>query len=270
MPTPAAAILHGDFSTPLLLERDITRRLNGLDGGTLRYLADSETAFTTGQVIGGLEVEDCRRQQDGTLYEFSLSMYGVDGVKPERQLRGFPDVAKNMMDWDTVEDAYITTNSNKFLEGQSGSYGGVTVCVSALPRRLHGNYYEVRGRFVGLISNKPRQRTMTANGQTISGDLMVVNLPGGWTTPRKSVAQLPKLVVRDRYLTTSPPPTHLLPGPATPIGAPSVKFMTFSGVDVTSYWPGGWHLASLSSQQIGDRGLYANDWVYEYQFPVTP
>lgn len=267
---PTAAILHGDFSQPLLLERDITRRLNGLDAGTLRYLASTENAFAPGQLIGGLEIEDCQRTQDGGLYEFALQLVGVDGVKPARRLRGFPEKQYVLNDWDQIEDAWITTDEHMFQQGQLGSFGGTTVCVAALPRPLYGSYFEVRGRFVGILSPKGRQRTMSVNGQTISGDLMVVNLPGGWNTPRKSVAQLPKLVVRDRYFSTSPPPTTLLPGPATPPNAPQVKVMTFSGTDVTHYWPGGWYLASISNQEIGESSLHATDWIYEYQFPITP
>ena len=46
--------------------------------------------------------------------------------------------------------------------------------------------------------------------------------------------------------------------------------MTFSGTDVTHYWPGGWYLASISNQEIGESSLHATDWIYEYQFPITP
>ena len=265
-------IRHGG-TAPLLTEKRLIRRANGLDGGTLRYSATSADAFHDGDTLAdapGLIVQDCEYELDGTDFDFSLSVLGVDGAKAERRLDGFPDPHYSLTDWDRVEDAWLTRTPGKITEGMTGSFGGSTVCVSCNPKPLEAGWYEVRGSFVGIIRPKPRQRTITVNGQTISSDKLVVNLPGGWTTPQKGVAQLPKIVVRDRYFGMSLAPTQLIPGPATPPNPPAIKVFTLSGVDVTRYWPGGWHLSSLGDDQIADRSLHAVDWVYEYQWPVTP
>lgn len=267
-----AIIAHGD-TVPLLTDKRIVRRLDGLDTGTLRYTTTNPNAFAEGQALldaPGLIVQDCECEQDGDDYDFTLSVLGIDGGKASRRLKGFPDPHYSLTDWDRVEDAWLTSNPNQIVEGQLGSFGGTTVCISANPKPVYIGWYEVRGSYIGIIRQKPRQRTISVNGQTISGESITVNLPGGWTTPQKGQAQLPKLVVRDRYLGFTPPPTNLIPGPAQPPNAPQVKFFTVSGTDVTRYWPGGWHLASLGSEQIADKGIYAVDWIYEYQYPITP
>lgn len=272
MAAPPSSIIRGDLSQPVLIGRQLRRRFDDLDQGTLKYVSNSRDSFTPGQALAtmpGLTVDDVDSVEDGGgLWEHTLTVIGRLGG--ERRKRGFPDPTYSLTDWDKVEDVWITTNARKITQGQIGSFGGNTVCVSVNPKPLWGSWFEVRGTFVGIIQNKPRQRTITVNGQTISGDKLVVQLPGGWTTPQRGQAQLPKLVVKDRYYGIAAPPTALIPGPAEPPDPPAVKFFTVSGLDVTRYWPGGWHLASISNEQISDRALNATDWVYEYQYPVTP
>lgn len=270
-------IEHGhDLATPLFLDEDITERSEGLDTGTLHFLARDRHAFITGVMVpveayAGLKIMNLRRVNDGSAYEFWLDVKGVNGPKAARRLEGFPEVTHSFTDWDHVEDAWITNNPNQIVEGQIGTFGGSTVCGTARSKPLTSpGWYEVRGSFSGIIRPKPMQRSISVNGQTISGDRITVNLPGGWTTPRKGVVQLPKIVVRDRYHSLSPPPTNLIPGPLKPPNAPQVLFLSVTGTDLTQYWPGGWHLASLASEQMADRGMYVTDWIYEYQYPATP
>lgn len=268
-------IEHGhDLATPLFLTEDITRRADGLDSGTISFLARDREAFTVGSMLsapyGGLRVMDFRRVVDGPAYEFYLAVEGVNGPKPTRRLKGFPNPVYSFTEWDRCEDAWITANPNQIVEGSIGGFGGSMVCVSVNPKPLGVGWYEVRAQYLGIMRAKPRQRSITVNGQTISSDSLTVNLPGGWTTPRKGVAQLPKIVVRDRYLGFNPPPTNLIPGNATPLNPPTINFITVNGTDVTQYWPAGWYLSSIASEQIGDKSIYAVDWIYEFQYPKTP
>lgn len=265
-----AIISHGG-TEPLLMERSITRRRNGLDGGTLRYTAASEAAFSEGQFIGGLEVKECERVQDGTDYDFTLSMLGIDGSKPVRMLDGYPDITYNYTDWDRAEVAYLTNNARQITEGSVGSFGGTTVCVSANPKQIHTGWYEVRGSFLGIIRAKPRQRTITVNGAVHSPSVpIVVNLLGGWNSYAKGTFQLPRIVVQDRYFGFTSPPTGLIPGPAIPPNAPTVKVIGFNNMPVTLQWPNGWHLAAIGDEQIGDRSLHASVWTYEYVMKALP
>lgn len=272
MPAPTASIIRGDTSVPVLIGRRIKKNADTLDTGTLNFVSVNEDEFQIGQVIDqlpGLYVDSVdSNEQGGGLWEHAVEVIGKLGG--ERRMKGFPDIQYALTDWDRVEDSWITSNADKIKEGQVGNFGGTVVCLNANSKRISPGWYEVRGSFVGLIRPKPRQRTITVNGQTISGERLVINLPGGWSEPQKGQAQLPKIVVKDRYLGFTPPPTHLIPGPAVPPNPPSVNFFTVTGQDVTRYWPGGWHLASLAGEQIADKGLHAVDWIYEYQYPVTP
>lgn len=267
-----AIISHGD-TAPLLTERRITRRLDGLDTGVIRYTTTDPDAFSEGQSLPdapGLIIQQAELDQDGLDFDFTLSVLGVDGVKPARRLKGFPDRRYNLLDFDRVEDAWLTSNPSLIQEGQTGNFGGTTVCLSASDKLIHPGWYEVRGSFIGILRNrKDRKRVIRSNGFTVSGDTITVNLPGGWTTPRKGQAQLPQVVVEDTYIGFNPPPTHLIPGPATPPNAPNVKVITVTGDDVTSYWPAGWYLSSVGGNQIGERGLWESTWIYTYQMPYT-
>lgn len=276
MPSELALIIkHGSFATPLLLEKRITRKANGLDTGTLSYLSGGIVdAFTTGSVITdapGLRIEDVDREQDGGDYLYTLSVLGIDGSKGERQLPGYPRIQHNLSDWDHAEDAYLTANPLRLQQGGYGSMGGTMICTAAESQRIAPGWYEVRGQFTGIITPKPMTRQITVNGNTISGDKITVNMPGGWTTPQKSNVQLPKLVVRDRYYGSTPPPYGLIPGNATPPGSPMPRIIngTTAG-DITHNWPHGWTLSSLAGEQLGNASLWAVDWIYEYNWPVTP
>lgn len=274
-----AELIHAESAADLILldERPKFRmRYDGLDTASLRYLANSEDAIVQGGLVPdapGFVVDEVQPQQvDDLHFEIEATVIGLRSTKAVRRLPGYPKPAPSMDDWDTVSDGWITANPRQFSLGQRGSFGGNTVCVSAPSEKLHPllGLYKVFPTYKGFLANKPRNRVVTVNGQTISGDNIVVNLPGGWSTGRKATVQLPKVVVKDTYFGTTPPPTGSLPGNLVPIGAPAVKFITFNGSDLTSHWPARWHLAAINSEEIGQSGLYKNEWVYEYAHPTTP
>lgn len=275
MPAPALQSAFGNHGSLLLLSGSVESNAHGLDTFNGRYqgIAAAGSGLIGGQPVPGFEgftIDTARPEMLGAYRVWEVRGRGIEGGKAERRLDGFPDPHYSLTDWDRVDDAWLTRTPSKITEGMTGSFGGSTVCMACNPKPLGSGWYEVRGSFVGIIRPKPRQRTITVNGQTISSDKLVVSLPGGWTTPQKGVAQLPKIVVRDRYFGMSMAPTQLIPGPAMPPNPPAIKVLTLSGVDVTKYWPGGWHLSSLGDDQISDRSLHAVDWVYEYQWPATP
>jgi hypothetical protein len=244
---------------------------DGLDTLVLPYAAPTRGAFADGATApapwSSFRIADIDQEQDGDEWLLTLN---CEGLAAERRRRGFPRIVENAADWDTAEDGYITTNANRFQAGQiSGAYGGTCVCLSASSSLLRTGIYEWNARFVGIISAKPRTRSISVAGRTVSGDAVTVNLPGGWTTPRKGEAQLPQVTVTDTYITSSPPPTNLLPGPAVPPNAPAVKNIPLSGSNLTYHWPNGWMLASITGEQLPGSSLWKNTWTYQWQLPVT-
>jgi hypothetical protein len=269
MAAPASILYVGDWTAPRLIAKRITQRFGELDTARLRYVSTASTPFSDGQAAPGMSgfyLDEVESEQQGGRYIHDCSAVGLAGQK---RTKGHPQRNDEYLDWDTVTDEYLTTNANVFRSGQLGSYGGTTVCTSATSVPVLGGIFRVRGTFRGIITAKVRERTISSNGQTVSGDTITVNLPGGWNTPRKGQAQLPKVTVTDKYRGTSAPPTNLIPGPATPPNAPAVKIISVFG-DVTRYWPAGWHLAGVSGTQIGTSGLWESEWHYEYQYPATP
>ena len=208
MPTPESYYLKGNLTEPVMTARSIKRRADGLDAGTATFISLNEDEFTLDAAISqlrGMRAREIDTDQDGVIYEHKITVEGLLG-NSERRPKGYPQITTNLTDWDRIEDSVITRNPNRFTAGQTGSYGGNAVCVTAVHHELFGGIYEWKASFIGLISSKPRQRTITVNGQTISSDKITVTLPGGWTTPKKGVAQLPKVVCRDSYFGFTPPP----------------------------------------------------------------
>ena len=275
MPAVPAAILFGAFSEPLLMEASFTDNLEGVDTAELEFVTDSMSSFVNGTAppgYPGMRIKTIRPKNDGGgVWGHVLSCYGLLNAKNERRLEGYPKRVINLADWDTVEDVWVSNNRRKFWPGQAGTYGGNMVCVSAPDEPVYGVYYKVTGRFQGILEVKPDQRTITCGGNQVSGDAIQVNLPGGgtsWTDYRKANVNLPRIVVTDRRLTTSPPPTHLVPGAVSPPNPPSIKAINPSGNGLTSNWPNGWSF-TLESNQLAS-GLYDNRLIYEYVWYRTP
>lgn len=274
MPELAASILKGNWSGLTITGRRIRRRGDGLDSGVVNFATTVAVPFTIGQAISaipGMYVDDVDSVEDGGgVYEHAVNCSGLLGTT-FRQVLGYPDPKINIDDWDTVEDEVLSTNPHYFRKGQFGTYGGTTVCISAnaKPANYSRTIFRVKGSFKGIVESKGYRRTVTCNGQTISGDSITVPLENGWNTARKGVASLPKIVVTDTYLATSPPPTQNTPGTLVPPAAPPIRLLTFSGADVTSHWPSGW-VFTTGYRKMPDVALYENDWIYEWTPKFTP
>jgi hypothetical protein len=165
--------------------------------------------------------------------------------------------------WDTMEQSALTTNPNHFYRGQRQ---GNFVCIDAtrISKRV-GAWLEVRGKFAGLRGYRQPIREISCNGHVITADLLAVNLEQGWADSRKGQAQLPRVVVTDRRFTTQAPQTQAVPGMRTPIAAPPVRNITFSGSDVRSMWPHGWSYTCAGNQPFGiDVQLWVVSDIYEW------
>lgn len=270
----SAILTHSDgFTQPVLAPGKRIRRLsNGLDAGTALFTGLHENDFAVGQQIAalpGMFVDEVDSVQNGDIYDHTVACSGL--LTGERMVLGYPKKKINLEDWDTVEAEMLTTNERRYRKGMAGNFGGTTVCISASsePANAHGTVFRVRGSFKGIIEPKGYRRVVTCNGMVISGDQITVNLPQGWTTPRKGTAALSKIVVTDTYFATSPPPTSDVPGMRAPPDAPAVKVLTFSGTDVTSHWPSGW-VFTCGYRKLAETSLYENDWIYEWTPQYTP
>lgn len=241
---------------------------DGVDTLSLSYAAPTRTAFTRGAAAPSpwtsFIISDIDQTQDADEWLLNLQ---CEGLQSEKQTKGHPQIDDRSDGWDTVQDEYITSNRRKFQRGQTGNYGGTTICTAVSETKLSTNVYKVRGTFTGLITPKNYSRSVTCNGQTFNGDY-VVNLESGWGTARRSQIDLPRLLVTDTYYTTSKPDTSNIPGNATPPNAPNVRVITFTG-EVISHWPNGWSL-TISYRQLPGVTLYEVDYIYEYKLAETP
>lgn len=269
---------HGiDFATaPVLMERPvISQRADQLDAcDNLVYLSTNANAFVEHQALAdapGLTVDQVERQQlDGEVYEYRIKGIGIFGGKASRQMRGYPKIKKSKTTWDEVQDAWLTTNNNLFFPGKSGAYGGTTICVEAGPEEIYPGIYKMSATFRGIIVAKARTRVISCNGNSVTGDTIVVPVSGGWYTPRRGEVEIPAVVVQDTICEQGGPPTVQVGTLVTPPFAPNIRIVSFSGDDLTWHYPGGGWRFSCGGKQLESSNMYENTYTYTYQLLRTP
>ena len=272
---PQDAIINlGDRSQPYEIDGPRLReRADDLDQLTLSYAAGSEFSFAKNTSApspwSGFTIVDLDKELDGDEWIFSLQCEGVR-TGGDRVI-GKITPRKNLEDWDSVSFEVITTNPDKYQPGQylPGPWQAM-VCTSALPRFARGMWYKLQVEGQGLVRAKDRIRTITCNGQTISGDAVTWNFPGGWDTPVKGVIDLPQIQVIDTYRGMVPPPTAEVPGSKTPPATPPLRNLgTVIVNNAVRYWPNGWKF-TCSGKQLGNSSLWENQLIYTVQWAALP
>ncbi len=269
------AILKHGATTPLLTDNSYDSNLAGLDTASLVYACcASRDAYKVGQAApgyAGLIIDKVGHKQDGDEWELSLSCNGIYGNKGQRQSLGYPKTTINQEDFDGVEDEVISASRSFFHRGGFGAYGGSMICVSASsePINYSKTYWRNRGRFLGIIEQKPYKRQITCNNKVITGDSITWPLEGGWGTAQKASVALPSVVVSDTYLTTNAPQTGRIPGAQSPPNPPSIRFINATTTDPRYYWPNGWGL-TVQAEQVAGVSLWRVTYIYEYQHRILP
>lgn len=131
--------------------------------------------------------------------------------------------------------------------------------------------------YKGMIEAKPFKRIITCNGQTMStGEPIIWDFPGGWTSALPASVNLPKVVCTDTYLTTDTLATNQIPYSeaegATPPDPPSIRTLVIFGtIDrLTYHWPNGWSRVDEGHvDSIPGASVHLKRRVSEYVWPVT-
>jgi hypothetical protein len=100
-----------------------------------------------------------------------------------------------------------------------------------------------------------------------------LNQPGGWPNAAlPSQFSLPKIVVQDSYVSTTPPNTFAIPGMLTPPNPPPIQnFYWQDSMDrIVFNWPWGWKLAGIDADNIPGSSIWATTYTYEFQWSVLP
>ncbi len=81
---------------------------------------------------------------------------------------------------------------------------------------------------------------------------------------------LPQISVTDTYISTTPPPTALVPSSWIPLDAPSVTVVSLTGGNDIYHYPSGWKVLNLVSEQIPGQSLWLISLTWGYQRSNTP
>ena len=274
MAAPPAHYLYG--GTSLMLESyTITGRLYGLDTVRAVFNSGSATGIIPGATLPsplpGLKAREVETERMGSLYRHRVDAIGFVNGKSSDSLPGFPRFEYSGEDWDTFTDKKLTTSKTLIQPGNMGSEGGLFFCVKSSATEVEPGvgWYEVEGTYIGLGTNKPVGTTISVNGATYSADSISQVPDGAWNPPQKGTIDLPEVVVSKHYLTTSPPPTNLIPGAGVLPGLPPVKSIYLFGTDIVRHWPAGWSYDGIDSKQVMDKPLYDTTIKLRYKHQYT-
>jgi len=81
---------------------------------------------------------------------------------------------------------------------------------------------------------------------------------------------LPQISVTDTMISTSAPPTHLVPSNWIPDNAPTITVVSISGTNDIYHYPAGWKVLNLQSEQIPGQNLWLISLTWGYQRANTP
>jgi hypothetical protein len=81
---------------------------------------------------------------------------------------------------------------------------------------------------------------------------------------------LPQISVTDTFISTTPPPTALVPSSWIPPDAPTVTVVGITGTNDIYHYPSGWKVLNLVSEQIPDQSLWLISLTWGYQRGNTP
>lgn len=131
--------------------------------------------------------------------------------------------------------------------------------------------------YKGMMEPKPFKRVISCNGQTMSsGEPIIWDFPGGWTSSLPASVNMPKVVCTDTYLTTDTLATNQIPYSqaegATPPDPPAIRTMViFGSIDrLTYHWPNGWSRVDEGHvDSIPLVAVHLKRRVSEYVWPVT-
>lgn len=265
----------------------LSRKDDDLDSLTLNWQTDREDSFAPGFAppdYPTFRIKEVETEEDmpGECYLHRLNCQGIKGERPSKCVRD--GTRETLEGFDEGSEEWITLTPGDFLPGRIMTGHSNMVCVDVdKPRPWTAlNFWKIRCNFRGIIGSKPTKRRIKVNEQimqqgdgsgTAGGDF-TVSLPGGWGTPHKGSVSLPKIVVSDCFVSTTPPPTVTIPGPLEPPDPPNIQTLEISGsaaelAKFTYHWPNGWKLADLDSDQIPGTSLYLITQTYEFVWPVT-
>ena len=250
----------------------IKRSLSALDEGTLTYCVPTKYYFTPGQApptYPFMRIHDC--DEDDTAGDFIVTLacrglangagFKVIGKKWSKTAFGF----------DECNVTVVATDNIVYQSGDSlAGYPLMFLVEQQEDDLLDATYRVLSLKYQGIAWGKLTQRVITVNENIQSHDSLIVTFPDGWDTARKGQMSWPTIVVSDTITTTTPPPTHLIPGAATPPNAPTIQFLTLSGADLTYHWPHEWKLSAITGPELFlGAGVYNTTLNYEWQWPTT-
>jgi hypothetical protein len=253
-----------------------TRRRDGLDSGTLEWFNPSLAAYTPGDAppgYSGLVIQEVEIEEDYPgRYVHRLQCLGVLGNKPNRRVKS---VFRQTTDtFDEGNEEWIMLGQGLIAMGSTPAAHPTMVCVDRSEELLEAGFYHVTASYRGLLGARGYKRRISVNENIINpSEPVYLNQPGGWPNAAlPSQFSLPKIVVQDSYVSTTPPNTFAIPGMLTPPNPPPIQnFYWQDSMDrIVFNWPWGWKLAGIDADNIPGSSIWATTYTYEFQWSVLP
>jgi hypothetical protein len=256
---------------------DTTETATNLDQGVYEIACATRDAVVAGDAfpspLSGIKVKEVRAKKLAGYYLLTCTGEGlisgtskIIGARWTKDPHGYDVLSvsrvvatdASLPSWGSVADvsSEIEAGSTMFFLSAQEAY------------KLDGAWKVREENYQGVKTDKLLDREITVNESIQSpADPITVSLPDGFSTASKAKVSLPRIVVRDTFITFTAPDTTIIPGRATPPNAPSIQSFTITGSLVRN-WPYQWKLASITDAQLiyGVTGVTARRVTLTYEF----
>lgn len=303
MPAPASIISHGE--TGFRLRSDVPRRrarqIHDLEQTWCMAVAN---AFNLGDAppdypnMRIVEIEPLDTYESSS-HALRINCEGFLGN--ETHIETSRRESQPEEGWDVLNLGIITRNPElaRWMKGAQyqletgatiGGYERMWITDRDVDAHRARDYFELGLTLKGLRYDKPFKRRINTTGQTVTNDefpgIIISGVYSGFppvptgyamfgpqVIPGTVAAEfdLPQISVTDTFVSTTPPPTELVPGYWIPSNAPTVNIITTSfQSDRTYHYPSGWKVLNLQSEQIPGQHIWLISLTWGYQIPSTP
>jgi len=300
MPSPSPIISHG-LSVERMRADLLRRRARQIHEIEQTWDMDSPDAFTLGDAppdYPNMRIVEIDPLDTYTSGSHALRIQCEGFLGSETYIETYRRESQPEEGWDTMQLGIITLDPNhpRWRKGaQLQNDGGIVLAGFDRMWITDREAEELRAKdfqqlsltFKGLRYDKAVKRRINTTAQALSDgnfDSAILIQPvftGPASNPTLAGSKtylmggamefdLPQISVTDTMISTSAPPTSLVPSDWIPPDAPPITVLSLSGGADIYHLPNGWKVLNLVSEQIAGQALWLISITWGYQRANTP
>lgn len=251
----------------------VRRRWDGLDELSGTYFADSFTALAPGDNCpspwASFKVRDVEvNTEPEDMAELRVTGVGVLGTKGQRRVSS--SWTNTQEGFDEGVEVWITNTRTNFDIGSQSTTEPAMYVTDATFDELDVDfqYYRCTAKLKGILKTKDQKTMISTSAREMGVENIVVNIPGGWTTPASGDVLWPRPEVKTSYIQIGGPSMVDIPSLAVPPFIPGVWSPPLTG-ELKYHAPGGWVITGRDAENLVGTNVWFVTETYIYNHPAT-